>query len=100
MPRPTIEYLERRRALKPASGGKIYSRKAKYAPENLLRWCLDDGLKTAIEAVGGAIALASRLKISLQAVYRWRRVPDRRIIQIEKATGVSREILRPDLHDR
>ena len=33
MPRPTIDYLNARRALKPASGGKVYSRKAKYAPE-------------------------------------------------------------------
>jgi hypothetical protein len=99
MPRPTIDYLNARRALKPASGGKIYSCKAKYASENLLRWCVDDGLKTAIEAVGGAIALASLLKISPQAVYQWRRVPDRRIIQIETVTGVPREVLRPDLYE-
>ena len=33
MPLPTIEYLNARQALKPASGGKVYHRKAKYAPE-------------------------------------------------------------------
>ena len=33
MPRPAIDYLNARRALRPASGGKVYSRKAKYAPE-------------------------------------------------------------------
>ena len=33
MPRPSIDYLNARRALKPASGGKVYSRRVKYAPE-------------------------------------------------------------------
>jgi hypothetical protein len=32
-PRATVEYMNARRALKPASGGKVYPRRAKYAPE-------------------------------------------------------------------
>jgi hypothetical protein len=33
MGRPSIDYLIARRALKPANGGKVYPRRAKYAPE-------------------------------------------------------------------
>ena len=99
MPRPTIEYLERRRALKPASGGKIYSCKAKYASENLLRWCVGDGLKTAIETVGGVRALASLLGLHSQTIYHWRRVPAERVVQIETVTDVPRNVLRPDLYE-
>jgi hypothetical protein len=33
MPRPSIEYLDARKAIKPASGGKIYRRKARYAED-------------------------------------------------------------------
>jgi hypothetical protein len=36
MSRPTIEYLNARAALKPASGGKTYSRTAEYCPDSQL----------------------------------------------------------------
>jgi hypothetical protein len=38
------------------------------------------------------------LKISRQAVRLWKIVPFRRIEQVEKLTGISREILRPDIY--
>jgi DNA-binding transcriptional regulator YdaS (Cro superfamily) len=96
MPRPTIDYLNARRALKPASGGKVYSREVKYAPEENLSH-MDDGLKAAIEAVGGVRALADLLKLNRQSVHRWRCVPVNRLLQIETVTGVPRNVLRPDL---
>jgi hypothetical protein len=34
MPRPTIEYMNARRAAKPASGGAKQSRRVQYAPDS------------------------------------------------------------------
>ena len=103
MPRPTTDFLNARRTLKAAtSGGKVYSRKVKYASEQSIRVLQrlnDDGLKTAIEAVGGVRALAELLEVSPQSVYHWRRVPAERVIQIETVTDVPRNVLRPDLYE-
>jgi DNA-binding transcriptional regulator YdaS (Cro superfamily) len=41
--------------------------------------------------------LARLLGISHQAIMQWKRVPAERLLAIELLTGVSREILRPDL---
>lgn len=35
--------------------------------------------------------------ITRQAIAQWRRVPAERVLDVEKATGVSRVVLRPDL---
>ena len=102
MPRPTTDYLNARRALKPANGGKVYSRETRYAEDDnirVLQRLNDNGLKTAIESVGGVQALASLLGLNRQSIYEWRRVPGKRIIQIEKVTGVPRDVLRPDLYE-
>ena len=48
--------------------------------------------------------LAQKLSISRMAVYTWRRsahgIPARRLLQVEAATGIDREELRPDLYQR
>ena len=48
--------------------------------------------------------LAQALSISRMAVYKWRNsdlgIPDRRLLQVEQATGIDREELRPDLYQR
>jgi DNA-binding transcriptional regulator YdaS (Cro superfamily) len=59
---------------------------------------IDKGLRLAIEAAGGERALARLLGISHAAIWGWRRVPAKRIIQIEAATVVPRERLRPELY--
>ena len=41
--------------------------------------------------------LARDLGISLAAVSKWHRVPEDRLIEVERATGISRCKLRPDL---
>lgn len=58
----------------------------------------------AIEAAGGLTELARRVSeltgepLSVQAVSKWRRrVPAERCADIERATGVTRAELRPDL---
>ena len=48
--------------------------------------------------------LAQKLSISRMAVYKWRNsdhgIPDRRLLQVEAATGIDRSDLRPDLFKR
>jgi DNA-binding transcriptional regulator YdaS (Cro superfamily) len=101
MPRPTIDYLNARRASKPANGGKVYSREVRYAEDDsirVLQRLSDNGLRTAIETVGGVRGLANLLGLNPQSIYRWRRVPAKWIVQIEEFTGVPREVLRPEFY--
>jgi len=58
------------------------------------------GLQQAIEIAGSQVKLARLLGISHQALNKWRDVPPtRHIIAIERATGVHRSLLRPDLYE-
>jgi len=61
---------------------------------------MDEGLKLAIERAGSIRKLARMLGISMQAVVKWKTVPAHQIIPVERATGVPREQLRPDLYLR
>jgi TorA maturation chaperone TorD len=58
----------------------------------------DPGLEQAIRAAGGVTELARRIGISQPSVSNWSRVPAERLLSVEAATGVAREILRPDLY--
>lgn len=60
----------------------------------------DQGLQSAIESVGGISALARALGLAQPSVSAWQRVPADRVVSVESVTGVSREILRPDLFDQ
>lgn len=60
----------------------------------------DVGLDEAIKAAGGISELARRIGISQPSVSSWDRVPAERVIAVEAATKVRREILRPDLYAR
>lgn len=55
-------------------------------------------LARAAEAVGGIAKLAAILGISDKALYGWEQIPANRIVEIEKATGMARRFLRPDLY--
>ena len=59
----------------------------------------DQGLKDAIRAAGGVGSLARSIGISQPSVSNWSRVPADRVLSVEKATGVDRAALRPDLYD-
>src|SRR5689334_8742814 len=58
----------------------------------------DPGLQQAIRAVGGVTELARRIGVSQPSVSNWARVPSERVVSVEAATGVPRQILRPDLY--
>ncbi len=58
----------------------------------------DAGLEEAIRAAGGVGALAQKIGISQPSVSNWSRVPADRVISVEAVTGVTRDVLRPDLY--
>jgi len=58
----------------------------------------DAGLERAIDAAGGVAQLARKIGIAQPSVSNWNRVPAQRVIAVEAATGVSRDVLRPDLY--
>lgn len=58
-------------------------------------------LERAIAAGGGVNALARKLKLHQTAVSLWKirkRLPAERVLEVERATGVSRHELRPDIY--
>ena len=57
----------------------------------------DDGLRLAIEKSGGVGALARAIGIAQPSLSNWERVPAERVAAVEAATGVPRDLLRPDL---
>jgi DNA-binding transcriptional regulator YdaS (Cro superfamily) len=58
-----------------------------------------EALDTAKQRAGGPQALARSLsKITSQAISQWKRVPAERVLEVERATGVPRYLLRPDLY--
>lgn len=58
-----------------------------------------DALNEARRRAGGNTGLSRALGgISPQAISQWRQVPARRVIEVERATGVPRHTLRPDMY--
>jgi DNA-binding transcriptional regulator YdaS (Cro superfamily) len=57
-------------------------------------------LKEAIKRAGSQAALARALGLTKQVVQVWKVAPAKHVARIERATGVSRRDLRPDLYPR
>ena len=61
----------------------------------------NQALKTAVEIAGSQSALGRVLGVTQRAVWRWvsegKHLPAQHVLAVEKATGVSKELLRPDL---
>lgn len=55
-------------------------------------------LERAIESAGGLVKLAAALGVTKQAVSQWDEVPPLRVLAVERASGVPRSDLRPDLY--
>jgi DNA-binding transcriptional regulator YdaS (Cro superfamily) len=58
----------------------------------------DEGLRLAIEKVGGKNELARLLGMAGSSLVEWKRIPPHRILQVEAVTSIPREKLRPDLY--
>jgi DNA-binding transcriptional regulator YdaS (Cro superfamily) len=58
----------------------------------------EEALEAAAKAAGNRARLASRLGLTKAAVHRWRQVPALRVLAVEAATGIRRELLRPDIY--
>ena len=56
-----------------------------------------DAWKEACKNAGGATALSTKIGITSQAISQWHIVPAKRVLDIERETGVSRYELRPDV---
>jgi len=56
----------------------------------------DQGLEEAIGKAGGPQVLARLIGVSPAAISVWKRVPVNRVFDVERVTGVSRHVLRPD----
>src|SRR6516225_4080971 len=59
---------------------------------------MDAALREAVRVAGGMRALARLIGTSHQAIAQWARVPAERVPDVERATGISRHRLRPDLY--
>jgi DNA-binding transcriptional regulator YdaS (Cro superfamily) len=59
---------------------------------------VESPLDRARRQAGGSVGLGRSLGISSQAVSQWKRVPAERVLDVERASGVSRQELRPDLY--
>ena len=57
-----------------------------------------EALAEAIRRKGGVNELARSIGITPQAISQWGEVPPLQVIAVERATGVSRQALRPDLY--
>lgn len=56
-------------------------------------------LEAARGAAGGNTGLSRKLgKLTPQAISQWKYVPARRVLDVERVTGVPRHQLRPDLY--
>lgn len=56
-------------------------------------------LKLAIKTAGGVTKLSKLLNLSRAAIYLWKNIPAERVIAVERATGIPRQKLRPDLYE-
>ena len=62
-----------------------------------------DALKKAIEAVGSQTALAKAVNVTPQAVQQWvsnGKVSHKKVIDVERVSGVHRSELRSDLYPK
>jgi DNA-binding transcriptional regulator YdaS (Cro superfamily) len=58
----------------------------------------EQALANALKIAGGRRALGRLIKVSGQAIANWRTVPAERVLAVERAVGIRRELLRPDIY--
>lgn len=55
-------------------------------------------VEDAAERCGGVVALGKSLGINYRSMHSWERVPAGRVLDIERLTGISRSVIRPDIY--
>lgn len=60
----------------------------------------DSALEAAIKNVGTAAELALQIGVTPQALSQWEKVPPLRVLDVERASGVPRHELRPDMYPK
>lgn len=55
-------------------------------------------IQKAIDGAGGLVALSRALRLAPSTISEWNRIPAERVMAVETASGVSKELLRPDLY--
>jgi DNA-binding transcriptional regulator YdaS (Cro superfamily) len=60
------------------------------------------GIHEYLQKRGATAQLARELGVTHAAVRQWMssRVPAERVVEVERATGIDRELIRPDLYRR
>lgn len=58
----------------------------------------EQALQKAVKIAGSKRQLALQLGIAAQNLTHWKRVPAERVLAVEAATGVAKELLRPDIY--
>jgi DNA-binding transcriptional regulator YdaS (Cro superfamily) len=60
---------------------------------------LGQAAAAAVEKAGGGVVIARALKVSPAAITYWKRrgIPPERVLDVERLTGISRHLLRPDV---
>ncbi len=58
----------------------------------------DPAMIFAIRALGQSRRLAQKVGVTEQAVSQWKRCPPLRVLDVERASGIPRHVLRPDLY--
>jgi len=59
---------------------------------------IDAGLVAVLKTVSRLSDLSEPLRLTVQTVSQWRRVPAERVLDVERITGVSRHVQRPDIY--
>jgi DNA-binding transcriptional regulator YdaS (Cro superfamily) len=54
-------------------------------------------IKRVVEKAGGVTPLARHLGIRMESIYSWTQIPAKRVVEVERITGIPREELRPDV---
>lgn len=54
-------------------------------------------IQKAVAAAGNMSELARRLNIAPQSIQQWTVIPAKRLVDVERVTGIPRAELRPDL---
>lgn len=54
-------------------------------------------VRQVIERAGGLSILARAINTDRRLIHKWKQIPAKRVLDVERVTGISRHELRPDI---